>query len=100
MGFLLAAVAYLSVGCANTTTTKVSREADGSVSISSGKNVRLKNLSATLPDGTTISVEAYEAQADPQVTAAQGKREKGVVDSTGKAVGKAAAAAVKGAMMP
>ncbi len=95
----LLAIAYLS-GCATSTETKVRHSADGTIAITSPKNVEIEGLDAKLGDGTQIHIDRYRSKADPDAIKAQGKREKENITAAGEAVGKGAAAGAKKVLLP
>jgi hypothetical protein len=96
----LAGIALLFDGCANTTTTKVYRDANGAWVVESPKDIHAQGVDYQNTKGEHLQVQDWQSHVDPNVTAAQGTREAGDVDATANLVGNAVAAAVKGQMAP
>jgi len=94
------ALSFFLCGCAMKTT--ISQDASGAIQISSSKDVSLKGLKATLPNGTSVSVESYDSKTNPDVVKAQAGREKGNITAGGVAagqiIGQAINAAAKGGL--
>lgn len=89
-------VAALAVGCANVTTTKILRGHDGSLAISSGKDVKIDKLTFD-PTSGAISVEGYSSNANVAVIDAEAEREAMHADKTLAVLQAGAALALKGA---
>ena len=92
----LAGIALLFAGCANTTTTKVYRDARGAWVVESPKDIHAQGVDYQDTKGDRLQVRDWQSRVDPRVTAAQGKREADDADATASLVGNAVAAAVKG----
>ncbi len=92
----LAGIAALFAGCANTTTTKVYRDADGAWVVESPKDIHAQGVDYRNVKGDHLQVQDWQSTVNPAVTAAQGTRESSDVDATANLVGNAVAAAVKG----
>lgn len=89
MNYLILLV--LLAGCANVTTTKISRTANGDVKIDSGKDVHIGGLH--LQDGpVTLDVTDYSSNANTDAINAQGKREVDLTNAAANAVLKGLAA--------
>ena len=70
----------LFAGCANVTTMKINRAADGTLAINSGKDVSIDALSYKAPNGETLEVKGYTSNANTAAIAAQAAREKQIID--------------------
>jgi hypothetical protein len=92
---LLAGAAALLSGCANTTTTKFYRDADGALVVESPKNIHAEGVDLQAPNGTHLKIASWDSHVDPSLTTAQGQRESGDVDATASLVNAAVSAAVK-----
>ncbi|MDE1170787.1 MAG: hypothetical protein PW734_06200 [Verrucomicrobium sp.] len=94
----LALLASCLVGCANTTTTKVYRDAKGAWVVESPKDIEAQGIDLSTAQGTRLKVDKYESHPNAAVTAAQGAREASDVDAASTLVGAAVSAAVRGQM--
>ena len=92
----LSGIALLFEGCANTTTTKVYRDANGAWVVESPKDIHAQGVDFRNTKGDHLQVQDWQSRVDPRVTAAQGQREADDTDATANLVGNAVAAAVKG----
>lgn len=96
----LAGIALLFGGCANTTTTRVYRDAHGAWVVESPKEIHAQGVDYQNAKGDHLQVREWQSSASPAVTAAQGKREQADVTAAADLVGNAVAAAVKSQMAP
>ena len=92
------ALALLGTGCANTTTTKVYRTADGAWIVQSPKDIDAQGIDFQTPKGTRLHVQSWTSRTNPAVTIAQGKRETANIDASAALAAKAAAAAASAAV--
>lgn len=78
----------LLAGCfpANVTTTRISREADGSIVVDSGKDVAIGRLVYDAPDGTRLEVRDYTSSPNAAAIDAQRERERAQLEGALHAV--------------
>lgn len=75
MRYFFVGMMFISLGCANVTTTRIYRARDGSVNISSGKDVSFSYLSWR-EGGAEVIVKGYTSNASVDVINMQTQREK------------------------
>lgn len=97
MKYLAFLLVFASLGCANVTTMKINRMADGSLSINSGKDVSIGALNYTSKTGETLSIQRYTSNSNSAAIEAQAVREKQIIDGITNALQAGAALAAKGA---
>lgn len=91
------AMALALCGCANVTTTRIMRSANGQIIISSGKDVKIEKLhySYSPVDGTVeVVMSGYSSNANTDAINAQAQREQQVINGVITAVQLGAKAAV------
>lgn len=97
---MAAALAVIGAGCmSNVTTTKITKAPDGSVVITSGKDVTFKELVWADRDGVRVEVRGYSSNVNADVVRAQDERERAlradVIESVRSGIALGAKAAAK-----
>lgn len=94
----LTVLAMLLVGCANVTSTKLTRKPDGTYIFNGGQNAALEGF-AVQDHGATLSIKKLSETTSVDAINAEANREIGLVNAVADAVLKAVAAGA-GAMKP
>lgn len=92
----LALLVFLSA-CANVTTMKIEKMANGSVKINSGKDVRFKDFHLRTVTGEQLDIGEYSSAANTDAINAQATREIGMVNAVSTAINNAIQTGMKAA---
>lgn len=94
--FVFCLFTIVLVGCANTQETKIREGKDGSITVSSAKDIHATGVDITTRKGTRIKVATYDSTVNVPAISAQGKREKDNITAGGKVVDTVAKGVIKG----